>query len=74
MAAFTVSVEKRSENDLEAVLATFCCYDYGANASETVKMIAIDKKDYHKYYLCVMVCCIVSACWRYKPDFYFFRT
>ena len=22
------------ENDFEAVLATFCCYDYGANASE----------------------------------------
>ena len=51
MAAFTVSVEKRSENDLEAVLATFCCYDYGANASETVEKIAIDQKDYHKYYL-----------------------
>ena len=24
------------ENDLEAVLVNFCCYDYGANASEVV--------------------------------------
>ena len=23
-----------SENDVEAILATFCCYDYGANALE----------------------------------------
>ena len=37
-----------SENDFEAVLATFCCYDYGANASEAVQNIAADKKDYHK--------------------------
>ena len=32
-----------SENDFEAVLATFCCYDYGANASEAVQKTAIDK-------------------------------
>ena len=25
-----------SENDFEPVLATFCCYDYGAKASEAV--------------------------------------
>ena len=37
-----------SENDFEAVLATFCCYDYGANASEAVQKIATDQKDYHK--------------------------
>ena len=24
------------ENDFEAFLATFCCYDYGANASEAL--------------------------------------
>ena len=24
------------ENDFQAVLATFCCYDYGANASEAL--------------------------------------
>ena len=34
-----------SENDLEALLATFCCYDYGANASEAVQNIAIDQKE-----------------------------
>ena len=36
------------ENDFEAVLTTFCCYDYGANASETVQKIATYQKDYHK--------------------------
>ena len=29
-----------SENNFEAVLATFCCYDYGGNASETDQKIA----------------------------------
>ena len=32
-----------SENDFEAVLVNFCCYDYlcyGANASETVQKIS----------------------------------
>ena len=28
--------ELLSENDSEATLATFCCYDYGANASESI--------------------------------------
>ena len=37
-----------SQNDLEAVLPTFCCYDYGVNASEAVQKIASDQKDYHK--------------------------
>ena len=31
----------------EAVLAFFCCYDYGANASEAVQKIATDQKGYH---------------------------
>ena len=44
------------ENDFEAVLATFCCYDYGANASEAVQIIATDQKDYHKCSYCVIVC------------------
>ena len=35
-----------NENDFEAVLATFCCYDYGTNASEAVQKIATDQKDY----------------------------
>ena len=30
------SVEVLRENDFEAFLATFCCYDYGANASEAL--------------------------------------
>ena len=36
--------ELLSENDFEAVLATFCCYDYGANASDAVQKIAADQK------------------------------
>ena len=31
-----------SENDFDAVLATFCCYDYGANFSEAVEKIFTD--------------------------------
>ena len=27
-----------SENYLEAVLAVFCCYDYGASASEAIEI------------------------------------
>ena len=27
--------ELLNENDFEAILATFCCYHYDANASET---------------------------------------
>ena len=45
-----------SENDFEAVLATFCCYGYGANASEVVQKIATDQKDYYKCSSCVIVC------------------
>ena len=29
-----------SENDFDAVSATFWCYDYGANSSEAVEKIA----------------------------------
>ena len=29
-----------SENDFEAVLVNFCCYEYGANASEAVQKIS----------------------------------
>ena len=39
MAVF--SEEFLSENDSEVVLVTFCCYDYGANASEAVKKIRL---------------------------------
>ena len=48
--------ELLSENIFEAVLATFCCYDYGACASEAVPKIATDQKDHHKCSLCVIVC------------------
>ena len=46
--------ELLSENNFEAVLATFCCYDYGDNASEAVQKIATDQKDYRKC-SCVIV-------------------
>ena len=36
--------ELLSENDFEAVLTTFCCYDHVANASEAVQKIAADQK------------------------------
>ena len=39
MVAF-VYEELLSENDFEAVLANFCCYDYGANASGAVQKIS----------------------------------
>ena len=32
--------ELLSENYFEAVLVNFCCYDYGANASEAVQKIS----------------------------------
>ena len=44
--------ELLSENDFEAVLATFSCYDYGANASEAVWKIAVDQKDYQILLVC----------------------
>ena len=44
--------EPLSENDFEAVLATFCCHDYVANAFEAVQKIATDQKDYHKCSSC----------------------
>ena len=52
--------ELLSENDFEAVLATFYCYDYGANASEAVQKIATNQKDYHKSSSCVTICLIAK--------------
>ena len=49
-----------SENDFEAVSATFCCFDYGANAFEAVQKIAADQKDYHKCSSWVIVCWIAK--------------
>ena len=39
-----------------AILATFYCYDYGANTPEAVQKRATDQKDYNKCSLYVMVC------------------
>ena len=50
-----------SEHDFEDILVTFCCYDYGANTSETVQKVATDQKDYHKYSSCVIVCWIAKT-------------
>ena len=47
--------ELPSENGSEAVLATFCCYDHGAKASEEAQKIAADKKEYHKCSSCVII-------------------
>ena len=38
--------ELLSENNFEAVLATFCCYNHGSNTSETVQKIATASKVY----------------------------
>ena len=52
--------ELLSENNFEAVLANFCCYDYGANSSEVVQKIATNQKDYHKCSSCFIVCLIAK--------------
>ena len=48
--------ESFNENDFEAVLANFCCYDYGANVSEAVQKIATAQKGYHKCSSCIILC------------------
>ena len=48
--------ELLSENDFEAVLATFCRYNYGSSASEAVQNIATDQKEYLKFFSCVITC------------------
>ena len=42
--------------DFETVLATFCCYDHGAKASDAVQKIARDQKEYRKCSSCVIIC------------------
>ena len=49
-----------SENDIEAVLASFCCYEHGAKASEAVQKIAIDQKEYCECSSCVIICWIAK--------------
>ena len=58
MAVF--SEEFLNKNAFEAVLATFCWYNYDINASEAVERIAIDQKDYHKCSLFVIFPCIAT--------------
>ena len=55
-----------SENEFEAVLDSFCCYDHGAKASEAVQKIATDQKEYRKCFLCVIICSIVKT---YLPTY-----
>ena len=50
-----------SENNFEAVLATFCCYDDGANASEAVQKIATDQKHYHKCPFCIQLFSMLNS-------------
>ena len=47
--------ELLGENDLEAVKATFCCYDHNAKASKAVQKIATDEKKYRKCSSCVII-------------------
>ena len=48
--------ELLSENDFDVLLATFCCYEHGANASETVQRIVTNQKEYSKYSLYIIIC------------------
>ena len=52
----TLKKELPNKNDFEAVLASFCCYEYNAIVSEAVQKIPTDQKDYHKCSSCVIVC------------------
>ena len=38
----SLSEDLLSENDIEAVLAAECCYDYGANSSKAVQKVVTD--------------------------------
>ena len=44
------------ENNFEAVLVPFFCYDHGAQASGAVQKIATDQKEYRKCFLRVIIC------------------
>ena len=48
--------ELLTENGFEAVLASFCSHDYGANGFEAVQKIYADQKEYHKCSSYVIVC------------------
>ena len=46
--------EYLGENDFETDLATFCCYGQGTKASEAVKKIATDQKEYRNALLVLL--------------------
>ena len=48
--------ELLSESDFEIVLATFCCCEHGAKASEAVPKMDKDQKQYRKCSSCVVIC------------------
>ena len=64
--------ELLSENDFEAVLVNFCCYDYGANASEAVQKISTRKANFMATPMKNIFSSLLSAYWRCKPVFCFF--
>ena len=45
---------------IKTVLATFCCYDHGATASEEVQKITTDQKEYRKCSSSVIICWIAK--------------
>ena len=76
--------ELLSENDFEAVLVNFCCYEYGANASEAVQTISprtllelCQLTKTANFIAAPMKKNIFSSLlyvyWRYKPGFCFFH-
>ena len=46
--------ELLGENYFKTFLATFCCYDHGAKASEAIQKIATDQKEYRKCSSCTI--------------------
>ena len=48
--------ELLSENDFEAVLVTFSCYNHGGNTSEAFQKIATDQKEYHRCSSYIIIC------------------
>ena len=71
--------ELLSENDFEVILVNFCCYDYGANASEAVQKIStitlLELCQFTKaanFMAEKTFSSLLPAYWRYKPGFCFF--
>ena len=58
------SEEFHYEDNFDPVLVIFCSDPYGENTSQAVHKIEIDKNDYHKCSLCVILCTAT----RYQED------